>query len=374
MKKILCFVFLILFVFFDIGSAYVIWLKSFDNTIINILQIESDNNMNIPIVSLIFDGTGEKLNNFWDEYDTFSGAMQSKILHITLSPNHLTAEDIVNGKFDSGYIYIFENIKKYNIKVMFRTMHEMNGWRYPRWSNPYRFKKARIHVYELSRSVWLDKNNILFDRSVNHRDMRTPDKIPSQKSPLYRCISSKKSKSYCPKLEDYYPWNGYVDLVWFTFYNRGKAGYDRQRLTAKQILNDDDFIIRISKLGKPLIVDEFATTAVYYDKDYDRKLSQSSYKNDLSKKNKRLKETAEYLATKKNIIWAIYFNVDYTNGLTNWMVGEADRAIINTQNKKIYDWRKNLYDNSIQADNIYYMFETGTKLDSLKFIIQSRNM
>ena len=353
-KKILSILLLVIFALGDISNAYIFWLKSFDNTITNILEIESNNNINVPLISVIFDGTGQKLDDFWNEYDLFSWAIKNKILHITLSPNRLTAQQVANWDFDSGYIYIFEKIKKYNIKIIFRTMHEMNGWRYPWSSNPYWFKKARIHIYTLSRNVWLDQNNILFDWSINHQDIRTSDGIPSQQSKLRRCLS--KDKSYCPKLEDYYPWNEYVDLVWFTFYNRGKASYDRKWLSAKQILNDDNFINRISKIGKPLIVDEFATTAVNYDKYYDAKLSKESYKNDISRKNKWLKETAEYLIKKTNIIWAIYFNIDYTNGLTEWMVWEADWAIINTKNNKIYTWRKYIYDNSTQIEKYNDIF------------------
>jgi hypothetical protein len=52
-------------------------------------------------------------------------------------------------------------------------MHEMNGGWYPRGSNPENFKKAWIHVWELSRSLGLDQKDILFDFSVNHWDMPT---------------------------------------------------------------------------------------------------------------------------------------------------------------------------------------------------------
>ena len=374
MKKILSLFALLVFFFADISYGYVLWFKSFDNTIANILQIESENKTTIPIVSLIFDDTWEKLENFWSEYETFSGIMQTKVLHVTLSPDHFTAEQIANWSFDSGYMYLFEKVKKYNIKIIFRTMHEMNGWRYPWASNPYWFKVARTHVHDLSRSAWLDQSNILFDRSVNHWDMYTTDKIPSQKSSLRRCTNWSKSKEYCPKLEDYYPWDEYVDFVWFTFYNRGKASYDRKWLSAKDILNDDKFITRISGFKKPLVVDEFATTAVYYKEDYNKKQSLSVYKNNVDFKNRWLKETSEYLSKQKNILWAVYFNVDYTNGLTNWIVGEADWAVINTRNSKTYKWRQNLYDNSNSIENIYYMFSTGAIVLWPTAITKSRNM
>lgn len=43
---------------------------------------------------------------------------------------------------------------------------------------------------------------------------------------------------------------------------------------------------------------------------------------------------------------AVYFNVDYTNGLTLPLVGEADRAIINTTIGKFYDGFWDLYSSS----------------------------
>ena len=82
-----------------------------------------------------------------------------------------TAKEVSEGKFDAQYKQFFKDIKKNNLKVIFRTMHEMNGGRYPRSSNPYRFKKAWIHVRELSRAEGLNQTNILFDMSVNARDL-----------------------------------------------------------------------------------------------------------------------------------------------------------------------------------------------------------
>jgi len=64
-------------------------------------------------------------------------------------------------------------IKDLNLKVVFRTMHEMNGGRYS-WSNdPENFKNARIRIRNISREEGLDQKNILFDFSVNHWDMPT---------------------------------------------------------------------------------------------------------------------------------------------------------------------------------------------------------
>lgn len=55
-----------------------------------------------------------------------------RIYHITLSPELLTATQVASGYFDSEYRTFFEDVKKYNMKVIFRTMHEMNGGWYAR--------------------------------------------------------------------------------------------------------------------------------------------------------------------------------------------------------------------------------------------------
>lgn len=109
------------------------------------------------------------------------------IYHVTISPGNLSATDVADGKFDTQYTAFFQAVKKNNLKVVFRTMHEMNGGRYPWSSNPEAFKKAWIHVWNLSRDLGLDKTNILFDMSVNHRDMPTKDKTPDQTSKLITC-------------------------------------------------------------------------------------------------------------------------------------------------------------------------------------------
>jgi len=82
-----------------------------------------------------------------------------------------SAAEVAAGKFDTQYKQFFQDVKKNNLRVVFRTMHEMNGGRYPRSSNPKNFKKAWIHVRELSRAEGLTNSNILFDMSVNARDL-----------------------------------------------------------------------------------------------------------------------------------------------------------------------------------------------------------
>jgi hypothetical protein len=104
-----------------------------------------------------------------------------------------SAQEVFDGKFDKQYKEFFQAVKDNDLKVVFRTMHEMNGGRYPRSSNPDAFKKARTHVRDLSREIGLSTNNILFDFSVNHRDMPTKE-TPSQTAKLIPCQLKWKDK------------------------------------------------------------------------------------------------------------------------------------------------------------------------------------
>jgi ABC-type cobalt transport system substrate-binding protein len=150
-------------------GAYMFGMKSWDNSISNIERIEKEYKLDIPIVSFIFDPWGKHVESMMNQLNERLG--ENKIYHISLSPNMFTAKQVASGAFDTQYKQFFQDVKKNNLRVIFRTMHEMNGGRYPRSSDPYRFKKAWIHVWELSRAEGLDQNNILFDMSVNARDL-----------------------------------------------------------------------------------------------------------------------------------------------------------------------------------------------------------
>ena len=145
---------------FSFTNAYLFWIKSFDNTIDNIQKIESKYKFNFPVVAFIFDPRDEwqisdTLNNLNDKF------WKEKIYHITLSPNNYSAKQVADWMFDEQYKKFFRLVKNNNLKVIFRTMHEMNGWWYPWSSNPKSFQKAWTHVRNLSRELWLDQNNIL---------------------------------------------------------------------------------------------------------------------------------------------------------------------------------------------------------------------
>jgi len=338
---------------------YVFWIKSADNTISNIIQIQDKYNFDFNIVGFIFDPRSEDvlrtINNLNEYFWTW------KIYHITLSPNSYSAKQVSEWIFDEQYRQFFQTIKDNDLKVIFRTMHEMNWGRYPRWSNPEEFKEARIHVRELSREIWLDENNILFDFSVNHRDMPT-NEIPSQSAKLITC---NKYKTDCYKFEDYYPWENFVDIVWVTFYNRWKATYSRQRYSPNRILNDTNrnTLSRLKSFNKPIFIDEVGTTAVRYSWAYNFLKSKIIYDTEYYKKNERLSQLTNFMLENPEIIWMTYFNTDFTNWMTKRIPWEADRAIINTNNNKIYYWIYDLYQNENKRDfeRLKNMFSTYNK-------------
>ena len=171
LKKIFLIV-LIVFCSSGTGFAFVLGLKSTDNTVENFRYIEDTYQLYLPLVAFIYDP--------WEEQDVV-GELEKmakelgneRIYHISLSPNQFLAEEVAKGAFDEQYRIFFETVKNLHLKVIFRTMHEMNGGWYPRASNPERFKKAWIHIWELSRELGLDQEQLLFDFSVNHWDMPT---------------------------------------------------------------------------------------------------------------------------------------------------------------------------------------------------------
>ena len=324
---------------FNNTQSYYFWLKSADNTPQNIESIEQNLNIKLPIVSFIFDPREE--NDVLNSIDKIVELLGSdRIYHFTISPDNFSAEDVVLWKFDMQYTAFFKKIKEKNLHVIFRTMHEMNwGW-YPRSSNPEKFKAARIHVWTLSRVAWLNEENIAFDFSINHRDMPTKW-TPSQSAPLTKCSLWKKD---CYHFEDYYPGDEFVDVVWFTFYNRWKAIDNRQRLSPTQILYDKNrkTYERVKAFNKPIVIDEVATTSVRYQWSYDFEKSRNEYLNDDERKDYRLHQLREFLVNHPEIVAVSYFNTDYTHWLNFKITWEADWAIVNVEDNKVYGWFRDL--------------------------------
>ena len=150
--------------------------------------------------------------------------------------------------------------------------------------------------------------------SVNAWDMPTTDARPNQKSPLMYCYPSQKSKLNCSTFEDYYPGNDYVDILGFTFYNRGKGNTNRERQAPYEIANNKNrrTLDRLKTFNKPLFLDEVGTTAVRYDEQYNQQKSIEVFQNEMWRKNARLDSLKSFLENESSIIGTIYFNVDLT--------------------------------------------------------------
>lgn len=326
------------------AHAYILGFKSFDNTVDNIVEIEKKYWVSFPITSFIFDPREQ--NNVPEKMKEIKTKLWTeKIYHISISPNNFTAQQVADGAFDLQYLTFFHQIKELDLKIIFRTMHEMNWGRYPRSSNPETFKNAWIHVRNLSREAGLNRNHILFDMSVNARDLPAKWGIPSQTATFIECDPKSKQKLWCASFEDYYPGDKYVDLMGVTFYNRGKGNSNRRRGTPDKIINNPrrNTLTRIKKLNKPIFIDEVATTAVDYPENYDYQRSLDTYESRTDLKDTRILQLRDFLLREKQIVWAVYFNVDLTNGLQHRIIGELDRALINLAKNKFYNSFRDLY-------------------------------
>lgn len=342
-----------------VSFSYTLWLFSQSKTAQEILDIEEKIPPNkFQTIAIVFDTYStqgsEILNTMVNRLGT------NRNYHITLAPDMYTAKEVAEGKFDAEYTQFFEDVKLYNIKVFFRTMHEMNGGWYSRSSDPVNFKKAWMRVRDLSRAAGLDQSQIQFIFSLNIHDMpvdflklNAQDWLdtsyrPHQKSPLMSCTPKAKLTSWCYLREDYYPESKYVDIIWFTAYNRGKATSNRRWLSFDQIINDPirNQWNRIKSVKKPIYIDEIGTTAVRYDESFNREQSQDTYSRASISKNKWLRELAHVVSNTPEIVGMNYFNVDYTNGLRELIVGEADWKIFDAYNGCMYLGARDLIEKS----------------------------
>ncbi len=356
------------------AEAYLFGMKSWDNSIENIQHIEKEYKLDLPIVSFIFDPRGEHIEQMINRLH--EALWEDKIYHITISPNNFTAKEVYEGKFDDQYRQFFQDVKKNNLRVIFRTMHEMNGGWYPRSTNPYRFKKAWIHVRELSREEWLDQHNILFDMSVNAWDLPAKWGKPAQTATFIHCTQSVKTKLKCPTFEDYYPGDKYIDLMGVTFYNRWKGNSNRRRGTPYQIINHSSrrTLDRLKTFDKPIFVDEVGTTAVNYTGEYSYEKSLEVYKNNMELKNTRLLQLKDFLQKENRIVGAIYFNVDLTNGLKNRTLGELDWSVIDFASNKFYDKILDVYEGGKPNEYsiLYYLFNIKRlTINDMTIVVQS---
>jgi fumarate reductase subunit C len=77
---------------------------------------------------------------------------------------------------------------------------------------------------------------------------------------------------------------------------------------------------------------------------YDFNKSREVYENNKALKNERLGQLRTFLLRESRVVGAIYFNVDLTNGLRNWTLGELDRSVIDFDNNKFYEKIIDIYE------------------------------
>jgi hypothetical protein len=165
------------------------------------------------------------------------------------------------------------------------------------------------------------------------------------------CFPAQKHKLNCPTFEDYYPWDDYVDIMWFTFYNRGKWNANRLRQTPYEVISHPQrkTLDRLKAIGKPLFLDEVWTTAVRYTEWYNQKKSQQVFARETTRKDQWLDQLSEFLVNEPEIVGTVYFNIDLTYGLQYRMQWEQDRSIIDPATNKLYEGGRRLIENA--SDN-----------------------
>ena len=131
---------------------------------------------------------------------------------------------------------------------------------------------------------------------------------------------------------------------------------------------------RLKALGKPLIIDEVGTTAVWYEGAYNFDTSRNEYLTSTTRKEKWLSELLAFIQKRPEILATIYFNVDYTYGLSFKVIGEADWAIVDIDTNKIYEGFYQLYrygEQSLRKIAPYFMHSKVVQLDEQEIIVSN---
>lgn len=114
----------------------------------------------------------------------------------------------------------------------------------------------------------IQSDKLLFSLSFNSQDLPTIALRPTQLSHYEYCSQWRVDNiGRCPRMEDYYPGNQYVDMIGVTLYNRGRSrAADRSVWKSPTILlTESKLIDRLSKRKKPISIDEIGTTAVNFE-------------------------------------------------------------------------------------------------------------
>lgn len=356
------------------------WLRLHDNEYDLITNIENKFNVNVPLVSVIYDDF-----NTWEIYKlakTFSKLWNDRVYHISINPFWFSLKQLIEDEnhmwWEKKYRKLFRLIKKYNVKVIFRSLHEMNWWWYSRASDPVRFPVFWKMMRNWSREEWLDKSNILFDFSINSQDLPVIEwATPSQHTPVITCNQQKKIDTWCYTFEDYYPWDEYVDLIWITIYNWwtwARKEYWARWRDPMTVINEPWYwtFDRMKKMWKPIFIDESWTTSINIKWPFDElKLidiyKENHYRDDWKTatwtlvKDEWIKKL-EHIYSDSQVVWGAYFNADVTNWLNDRrQIWELDWTAIDPVRNFAYpEMIKLLNDNRILKFPTFY-FDFGDK-------------
>lgn len=291
---------------------------------------ETKNKTTIPTIGLIFDQYGDAESVYLSKVVNSLGT--GRIYHISLSPYWYTAQEVSNWLYNNEYKRFFWDIIKLDIKVVFRTMHEMNWWRYSRSSHPDEFRQAWISIYNLARhTMKINSDKLLFSLSFNSQDLPTKEQRPTQNS-LYEYCSQWRIDNvwWCPRMEDYYPGNQYVDLIGVTLYNWWRSRDASRSLwkSPKTLLTEGWLINRLSQRKKPISIDELWTTAVNFSGTWSQEQVRNNFLNNTEDKDIWLRERKLLFNEYPLIKSVMYFNMDATIGSTKQVLWQADWSII----------------------------------------------
>lgn len=291
---------------------------------------ETKNKTILPIIGMIFDQYGDAESTYLQKVVNTLGT--GRIYHISLSPYWYTAQEVLDWSYNTEYEKFFTDMKNLDIKVVFRTMHEMNGWRYSRASHPDEFRQAWISVYNLARNTMkIQSDKLLFSLSFNSQDLPTKEIRPTQNSHYEYCSQWRVDNIWrCPRMEDYYPWNQYVDLIWVTLYNRWRSRSASWSIwkSPTTLLNEAWLIDRLSQWRKPIIIDELGTTAISFEWEWNSEKARESFLANIEDKNSRLRERKLLFIKYPLIKSVVYFNLDATAWATKEVLWQADWNII----------------------------------------------
>ncbi len=295
-----------------------------------ILQREDEHDTTIAIIGLIFDKYEQEERRYLTHVVSMMGTW--RIYHISLSPFGYTAKEVWQWIYDKEYKLFFEDMKKLNIRVIFRTMHEMNGWWYSRASHPEDFQPAWRRVWKLARTTYnIQSDKLLFSLSFNSQDLPTTDERPTQESVIRFCSQREiDHKGRCPRKTDYYPWDKYVDLVGVTLYNRWRSRADKRSKwkTPRELRTEYDLGTTLLQRNKPIIIDELGTTAINFTGRWTMQKAQKSFMTNSKDKDAWLTQWQSLLEEYPMIKAIVYFNLDSTEGMSKQVGGQAEWSMI----------------------------------------------